>query len=1054
MALSSNEVMGYYGNLNSFETSDINWAGLTVPSVCPDTDGDGIPDNLDTDADGDGCADAKEAGFTDANDDGQVDGTGVDTDGKVTGGDGYTTPADTDNSGTADHLESGVDEACNPSIDTDGDGVPDETDLDDDNDGILDADEGCSNGSLSNVTGVTQEGPIANQTGTNWMNQGQRGFLSIDETVSPGERITFPTTFITDLIETASTAQYEWYMGLEDANFDVSSYNLGYPNDMWEGGVYVKFTYTQQTVYATLYGGNYSHAATINSTAVASSNSRFFFEISNSGDEIRAGFSQTSTGDVLASTAYVDWSNKKVTSLDTSLGLTSPVKFLLYVQAVFNNTPAIDTADIDWTALSIKSASTAGCSGLDTDNDGTPDHLDTDADGDGCPDAEEAGFTDANNDGEVDGTGVDANGLVTGGDGYTAPADTDSSGTADHLEAGVAECNPDTDGDGIPDETDLDDDNDGIYDTAEGDDTIDTDGDGIPNYLDTDSDGDGCSDAKEAGYTDADDDGMVDGASTTFFYAESPIGTFHYPLFTTQAEANFEDLKNGGTGTSHTHTYAEDTTNTTWYMPDTGNHMASAMLPVNANGITYNSIENINANPTTSTQINANGTVSGSDGYAYPSDADNNGVLDHLDASFAQACFEDNDGDGVEDSVDLDDDNDGILDTDEGDDSVDTDGDGIPDNKDTDSDGDGCSDAKEAGFTDANNDGEVDGTGIATDGTVTGSDGYNTPADADNSGTADHLEDTYSAACGIDSDGDGVEDSVDLDDDNDGILDTSEGDDTVDTDGDGTPDYLDTDSDGDGCTDAKEAGYTDANNDGAVDGTGVNADGTVAGSDGYVYPRDTDNNGIFDHLDPNYAVVCQDDADGDGIEDSVDLDDDNDGIFDTAEGDDTIDTDGDGTPDYLDSDSDGDGCNDAKEAGYTDADNDGEVDGSGYNTNGTVAGSDGYGTPADVDNNGIADHLDSAYSIACDGDHDGDGIDDATDLDDDNDGIYDTAEGDDTVDTDGDGTPDYLDLDSDGDGCNDAKEVVTPMLITMVLLMALVITTTVLWLIVTVMPCL
>ena len=44
-------------------------------------------------------------------------------------------------------------------------------------------------------------------------------------------------------------------------------------------------------------------------------------------------------------------------------------------------------------------------------------------------------------------------------------------------------------------------------------------------------------------------------------------------------------------------TYAEDTTNTTWYMPDTGNHMASAMLPVNGNGITYNSIENINANP-------------------------------------------------------------------------------------------------------------------------------------------------------------------------------------------------------------------------------------------------------------------------------------------------------------------------------------------------------------------------------------------------------------------------------------------------------------------------
>ena len=77
-------------------------------------------------------------------------------------------------------------------IDTDSDGILDKVDLDDDNDGILDSDEGCSNGSLSNVTGVTQEGPIANQTGTNWMNQGQRGFLSIDETVSPGRKNYFP----------------------------------------------------------------------------------------------------------------------------------------------------------------------------------------------------------------------------------------------------------------------------------------------------------------------------------------------------------------------------------------------------------------------------------------------------------------------------------------------------------------------------------------------------------------------------------------------------------------------------------------------------------------------------------------------------------------------------------------------------------------------------------------------------------------------------------------------------------------------------------------------
>ena len=66
----------------------------------------------------------------------------------------------------------------------------------------------------------------------------------------------------------------------------------------------------------------------------------------------------------------------------------------------------------------------------------------------------------------------------------------------------------DWDEDGIPDNIDLDDDNDGILDQLEGED-VDTDGDGIPNSKDTDSDGDGCYDAVEAGYTDGDDDGYL-----------------------------------------------------------------------------------------------------------------------------------------------------------------------------------------------------------------------------------------------------------------------------------------------------------------------------------------------------------------------------------------------------------------------------------------------------------------------------------------------------------------------------------------------------------------
>ncbi len=56
----------------------------------------------------------------------------------------------------------------------------------------------------------------------------------------------------------------------------------------------------------------------------------------------------------------------------------------------------------------------------------------------------------------------------------------------------------DTDGDGIANANDIDDDNDGITDDTEGGDLLDTDGDGIPNSSDLDSDGDGIPDNIEA----------------------------------------------------------------------------------------------------------------------------------------------------------------------------------------------------------------------------------------------------------------------------------------------------------------------------------------------------------------------------------------------------------------------------------------------------------------------------------------------------------------------------------------------------------------------------
>ncbi|RIV41826.1 hypothetical protein FQ017_16870, partial [Flagellimonas pelagia] len=73
------------------------------------------------------------------------------------------------------------------------------------------------------------------------------------------------------------------------------------------------------------------------------------------------------------------------------------------------------------------------------------------------------------------------------------------------------ECIPDFDDDGILNDDDLDDDNDGILDTVEqnGDLERDSDNDGYPDHMDLDSDGDDCFDVVEAGFIDADGNGIL-----------------------------------------------------------------------------------------------------------------------------------------------------------------------------------------------------------------------------------------------------------------------------------------------------------------------------------------------------------------------------------------------------------------------------------------------------------------------------------------------------------------------------------------------------------------
>ena len=151
-----------------------------------------------------------------------------------------------------------------------------------------------------------------------------------------------------------------------------------------------------------------------------------------------------------------------------------------------------------------------------------------------------------------------------------------------------------------------------------------------------------------------------------------------------------------------------------------------------------------------------------------------------------------------------------------------------------------------------------------------------------------------------DADNDGIDDDLDLDSDDDGIPDNVEAQTTtgyiapngdtathngldsaygagltpVNTDGTDQPDYLDTDSDNEGADDKTESGNV------AAGETYADPNGSLNTGAANLPDADTDGEASF----RDNSEVAPVDTDGDGVPDSTDLDDDNDGILDTNEG--------------------------------------------------------------------------------------------------------------------------------------------------------------------------
>jgi hypothetical protein len=228
---------------------------------------------------------------------------------------------------------------------------------------------------------------------------------------------------------------------------------------------------------------------------------------------------------------------------------------------------------------------------------------------------------------------------------------------------------------------------------------------------------------------------------------------------------------------------------------------------------------------------------------------------------------------------------------------------------------------------------------------------------------------------------------LDLDSDGDGLLDSLEG--ARDPDGDKLPNFLDLDSDGDGISDSSEGGI-DTDGDGEYD----------------FEDTDSDGDGMSDLLEHNVTLVTGNelltlaDADGDGLPNWKDLDSDNDGWTDAEElyNNSNTNTDTGFLPAFLDPLVPGmkDSC--VSRCAETDS----AAGSINIKESNVTIRRQSLSDDKDTDSDGISDLVEGS------GDTDGDGISDYMDMDSDNDGILDAIEGAD--DSDGDGLPNYLDL--------------------------------------------
>jgi len=748
------------------DTFDSDNGGTAVSLINTDGTGDGA-DYKDTNSDNQGANDTIEAGITLS---GTVGDNGLDN--NVENSDDYIdVNGSLDNTQEDNFLDYDGDattggdvnyrDLTDTIVDTDGDGINDGDDLDDDNDGILDVDEIFTTQQCSGSITTAVDRLTINGGGSGTVQNIDLSFMG----VSIGDEVM------------ASNI-------LARGDIDNTALTEGF-----------SLNFNSLTTTAILLTNGLQCSATLNAVSPAVSETLSVIDIGGGvpGITIQAttlsgvgNFCDENGGQATADLALeytVNISCGNVTVVFDSDGDGIPNRLDLDS----DNDGIPDNIEAQTTSGYIPPSGTVDGNGVDlaytggitpNNHDGTdfPDFLDIDSDNDGTFDIVESGsgLTDGNADGKTDGA-VGVNGLdntLDNGDTYV-----DVNGNFDNT---VTDNFTDTDGDVNSSGGDLD-----YRDTING---VDTDGDGIIDSIDIDDDNDGILDDTECGSinlalnktatAESNETGhlpshAVDGnTATSNYWGANPYPKWwQVDLGASYSINNIRVINYYGSSRYYHYNiqYSTDGTNWTIVASKSDNSIATA----NGDSFVFTAV--------TTRYLRVNMTFNSA----------NPGV--HIVEFEAYSCL-DTDGDGIINSLDIDSDNDGIPDNVEGQSTIgyiaptgsvganglydiyenndtsgatsftsvntDSSNDAIPDYLDTDSDNDGIPDIQENGDSDSTVSGtDTDGDGLDDNFEGTNlNDGFdsndeiNTPesdlpdtdSDVSGSGDVDYRDDTES----------------------------------------------------------------------------------------------------------------------------------------------------------------------------------------------------------------------------------------------------------------------------------------------------------------------